>query len=711
MRERAVLIAGWASGALALLVAAGGGASAPSGWRLGVPGGLALATCVFVMLGIALVAGQGAARLLLAVAPVLVLVLLGARLPGVAVWAGPPMAVLMLAGIVASLVAAPPRWSAAAFLPVVALVYGVAAARVQAQVGPEGDEPHYLMVADSLLRDHDLSLEGDYAEGRYRPFHPGPLAPHYRVRGRGGEIYSLHAVGLSLLVLPAYAVGGYAGASFFMALLAVALAGELRSLLRERGGAAADGVAWVMALSPPLVHYAGLIFTEIPAALVVTLGLRHARDTASRRGALATGTALALLPWLNVRYAILTAALLAFVLSARPPRRVAAAWLAPSLASAAALALYHWHLYGFFDPRRVYGRRPELSLGGLPTGLPGLLFDQEFGLLVYAPVFVLAVPGVFALWRRLRSLAVITAVLTLAVIVVAGAWPMWRGGFNPPARFLVPIVPALALAVAAHLRRGWTAGAALLVAWGLWTGGLGTWDRALVHRDRDGTAPLLRAASGAEEWTRLLPGYVLEESERDRARLTLVWTVALAAAAWAGRRRGPIAPASLAWASLGLLAATGLASRLSTARTGGRDAVRLVGHPSVAVPAWTFSADTPGEWTAADLGRGALYEPHRSPEGAVIGDRLGLVPGTYVLTIEGEAVPSSLPPPQLLSGVEGAAPRVDPLGLAGGRLTGTFTAAGGRDTTLRLQGGGPFIIKDLRVEAGSTFPAAPGLIP
>src|SRR5439155_374140 len=83
--------------------------------------------------------------------------------------------------------------------------------RVQAQVGPEGDEPHYLMVADSLLRDHDLSLERDYAEGRYRAFHPAPLEPHYRVRGRGGEIYSLHAVGLSLLVLPAYALAGYAG--------------------------------------------------------------------------------------------------------------------------------------------------------------------------------------------------------------------------------------------------------------------------------------------------------------------------------------------------------------------------------------------------------------------------------------------------------------------------------------------------------------------
>src|SRR4029079_6260941 len=95
----------------------------------------------------------------------------------------------------------------------VTVLYLPVAGRVQHQVGPQGDEPHYLMVADSLWHDHDLAVERDYAEGRYEAFFHGPLAPHYRVRGIGGVIYSLHAVGLSLLLLPAYAVGGYPLAS------------------------------------------------------------------------------------------------------------------------------------------------------------------------------------------------------------------------------------------------------------------------------------------------------------------------------------------------------------------------------------------------------------------------------------------------------------------------------------------------------------------
>ena len=711
MRALVPEIAGWAAGALALAIAAGGAASSPDGYLLGLPRLVPGLVLIVAMAALALIAGRGAGRWWLGAAPFVLLVILGARLPGIAPLAGPPIAVLWIAGAVLALAAAPPRWAPAAFLPVVALVYGLAAARVQAQVGPQGDEPHYLMVADSLLHDHDLSLEQDYAEGRYRDFHPEPLAPHYRVRGRDGAIYSLHAVGLSLLVLPAYAAASYAGASFLMALLGVWLAFEVRTLLRASLGEGAEGVAWIVALSPPLVHYAGLVFTEIPAALIVTLALRQARPAVSTRTALLTGTAIAFLPWLNVRYAILAAALLAFALAARPARRAVIAWLAPSAASAAALALFHFHLYGFFDPRRVYGRRPELSLAGLPTGLPGLLFDQEFGLLVYAPVFALAVPGMIALWRQSRRLAVITAVLVLSVVSVAGAWPMWRGGFNPPARFLVPVVPALALAVGARMRLGLRAGAALLVAWGLWTGAIGTWDRAVVHRDRDGTAPLWRAASGAEEWTRLLPGFVLDESEADRARLTVVWVIALAAAV-AGWRKGRVAtPAGLAAAGLGLVVAAGIASRLSTARTEGRDAVRVVGRPALAVPGWRPLKKAPAVWAADALSWGPSFEPHRAPVGAVIGSRLRLPPGDYAIAIGGEAVPSALPPPVLVWGSDKGPLGVTPLSLSPAGLVGRFTVTSREATTLRLQSGGPFIIKDIRLEQASTFSAPDGLIP
>jgi hypothetical protein len=686
-----------------VLLAAGGAAAVPGGWLLGLPTLPVAGAVALAALALGSVAPERG-RLALGLAPLLALVLLGAPLPGVRALTGGPLFALALAALVlAATTGSMAPWARRAFLPVVAVAYLVGAARVQQQVGPEGDEPHYLMVADSLIRDHDLELERDYAEGRYRGFHPAPLAPHYRVRGKTGEIYSLHAVGLSVLVLPAYWAFGYPGASFFMAGLAVLLAVELRRLLRQTLGddPAAETTAWVLALSAPLVSYAGLVFTEVPAALGTTIVLRHgSRPEAMGPRALAgVGVLLAFLPWLNVRYGITSVLLAGFVgagllRAGRLEPRRSLALLLPLLASALGLALYHFALYGFFDPRRVYGRRPEFALATLREGLPGLLLDQEFGLLAYAPVFALALPGFVALWRRERRLALVAVSLVTAVALTAGTWHMWRGGFNPPARFLVPVLPALALAVGVALVRGVSAPAAVLMGFGLWTAAAGLAEPRLVHRDRDGTAPLFRAASGAEEWTRLLPGFVLQDPAR--GRLSVVWTAALLAAAlWRGRgtARG------LAGATLGLVAAAGTASALSSTPTGGRDAVRVLGRPAVHPPGLMVRRDLEARWEATALAWGPLHEPHRFPSGAPLGERLRLPAGGFELTVVAQVLDERHDPGHLrLRGPDRGSAASVPFQRVPEGLRAVFTlAAPDPDLTLVLEGGGAFLLKSLEL--------------
>jgi hypothetical protein len=635
--------AGWAGLALVALLAAGGAASRTAGAWQGAPEVPAAAAVVLALLALRASCGGAAGRHGIGLLALGGAVLVALPLPGIRALSGPPLLAVAAAAAVLMLARArraPPAWC---FLPLVLLVYCGVAGRVQRQVGAEGDEPHYLMVADSLLRDHDLALDEDYAQGRYRAFHPAPLEPHYRVRGAHGQILSVHAIGLSLLVLPAYALGGYAGASFFMALLAALLAREVRELLRAATGddAVAEGGGWLIALSPPLIHYAGLIFTEVPAALIAAAALRLARGGASRGRAISVALGLGFLPWLHVRYVALAAVLALFLLFARPRRVVLPPLLGAALVSALALMAYHSALYGFLDPRRVWGRRPELSLSLLPQGLQGLLLDQEFGLLVYAPVFVLFGPGVVWLWRRSRRTAAAAVAVVAVALLTAGAWPMWRGGFNPPARFLVPALPALALGVAAVLRAGTSAPTALLAGWGLWIGLAGAWQPRLVHRDRDGTAPLFRAYSGAEEWTRLLPGYVLDESARDRTALAALWGAVLLAAAAAARGRGT--PAGLAGSVAGLTAAAATASLLAGARTGGRDAVRVVGRPALEVPGWRPHAAAVATWGPGALEWGPAYEPHRFPGGAEIGSRLPLRTGAYRVQLDAELPPGGAP--------------------------------------------------------------------
>ena len=113
-------------------------------------------------------------------------------------------------GIAAGLVRDPryqPRIAAGATL-VVALV----AAWVLNSRLPAGDEPHYLVITQSLIKDADLRIENNHRARDYAAYLDAPLAPDFLRRGRDGQIYSIHAPGLPVLVLPAFWLFGYRGA-------------------------------------------------------------------------------------------------------------------------------------------------------------------------------------------------------------------------------------------------------------------------------------------------------------------------------------------------------------------------------------------------------------------------------------------------------------------------------------------------------------------
>src|SRR4051812_40223653 len=67
-----------------------------------------------------------------------------------------------------------------------------------------GDEPHYLLVAESIAFDGDLDLTNDYAskERTLRVVNVWPLGtvPHAADYTGSGELRPLHGVGLSVLL-------------------------------------------------------------------------------------------------------------------------------------------------------------------------------------------------------------------------------------------------------------------------------------------------------------------------------------------------------------------------------------------------------------------------------------------------------------------------------------------------------------------------------
>ena len=71
-----------------------------------------------------------------------------------------------------------------------------------------GDEPFYLLTTVSLLQDGDLDLTNQYASEAYRSFWATACrCGRQSAPTPDGRLLSPHNVGLSVLVLPAYACG------------------------------------------------------------------------------------------------------------------------------------------------------------------------------------------------------------------------------------------------------------------------------------------------------------------------------------------------------------------------------------------------------------------------------------------------------------------------------------------------------------------------
>ena len=351
-----------------------------------------------------------------------------------------------------------------------------------------GDEPHYLVVATTVLRYHALDVLNTYRDKDYLSFYPyhlgDPRDPEdmHALYGRGGHLYSKHGLALSLLVLPAFALGGAGLVTVFLMALTAALSVLifLVALETSRSRLAAV-VAWLaVAFSAPLLLYADQIYPEVPGALLTLLGARALLGERFRmRDAALVGIVIGLLPWFHLRYiplaGVLALGALARLLRMPEWRRsishVAPVLLIPALVGGAALLALDWRLFGGVPRVDEYG---SVSLTNVLTGGPGLLVDQQYGLLVYAPIYLMALYGLPLVPRALGGTR---AAIMLGLVVVyfgfIATFSFWFGAFSPPSRMLVPIVPLLVVPLALALARWrsvrfWSCSALLLLlGWGI----------------------------------------------------------------------------------------------------------------------------------------------------------------------------------------------------------------------------------------------------
>lgn len=352
-----------------------------------------------------------------------------------------------------------------------------------------GDEPHYLLIAKSLLADGDINLYNNYMNKDYLKFYPGELDLH-AYPGKKGEryLYSKHQPALSVLVAPFYLLGEKAGAlvssrgggaglerrlliSFcrlpvcvLAALLSIAFFLYAAELTRNKGAAI---LSWlVFSFASPYLFYSHLLYPEIPVALILlTVSFRVIqKKDFSARSLFWAGAGIGFLPWWGIKYVVpagTLALIIGYLWLRRPGAQIrkALAFGGPILLSAGLYLSLLLLLYGKLSPQTVYlgagpvETRPHFIVStplDFLSRLLGYLFDQRAGIFAVAPVYVLLIPGLFILARRSKKETLLLAGLFSVFWAFCSLNYFYWGGYCPPGRPLLPVlwVGALFMAVA-----------------------------------------------------------------------------------------------------------------------------------------------------------------------------------------------------------------------------------------------------------------------
>jgi hypothetical protein len=373
------------------------------------------------------------------------------------------------------------RRTAAALLALWLLVYGGYTIYVCQMTMLHGDEAQYLRVTQSLLRDGDMDLANNL-DGDATEFHVLNVGVDKAPAAPPGRVYSIHPVGLSVLMMPPYELGlslwdhARLGAALAIAVCA-AFVVALLYLWLCHVGIAHSLALWVTlacATTTPLFLFSTQIYPELPAVLIAlvvllrldprlwlpgpgdaTEGSRGARHPAELfLLALAAG----LTPFLHPRYAplgLLLGAGLLWQARSQRPRMVAV--VAGGLLGAVALAWHHvafsGDILGHFKPGNAWDDN-AIDPGTWWLSLPGHWLHVTKGLAVNAPWYFVAVVTGIAVFASTRDRRLLLATLLYgSTAVVNGVHPDWTFGFCLPARFVVSALPALALLAAAGVDR------------------------------------------------------------------------------------------------------------------------------------------------------------------------------------------------------------------------------------------------------------------
>lgn len=336
-----------------------------------------------------------------------------------------------------------------------------------------GDEPHYLVMLNSILLDGDLDLTNNYAsvhQGSEQAGQrlAGSLLDHHTVWFKNDQRkdwprifqdwstdaagrpvpqlselptaeYSTHPPGQALLLAPfliAFRNTAYVEpAAIACSTIAVIMAFfYFRALLRKytSDSLAIDAISIIAFLGSPVWNYARTFYSE-PYMLLFAVG---AYSLALRnKSFLLAGTFIGLGILMKPPFLLIAAPVL-LMLAIGTHFRKAVLFSTPIVLAIAITLALNYYMFG-----SIFAAAQEWRPGAFTRGALLMLASSKYGYFVIAPALIVALACWPAFFRTFPKDAIVLAAPILIYYILFSSYAAWNGASAYGARYLVPLAP------------------------------------------------------------------------------------------------------------------------------------------------------------------------------------------------------------------------------------------------------------------------------
>jgi hypothetical protein len=344
----------------------------------------------------------------------------------------------------------------------------------------DGDEPHYISGAESLVNNGDIDLKNEQENKTFLHFRPSnDFVIHYW-KDQHGKFRPHHGIGASILYMPAYFISKHVLKNnklivqsirftqlilFLCGLMIMILLMKL--ILGQQSFDYSSLIPWL--ISPTVFLYATVIFPDMIQGLFFTLtaiGIYKVYQKSINNYSIQRydnfliylgGIAAAFNVFVHYKTLLTTGLfLIFFVIYAILTKKKklifnydTLIFMLPFVISIVLHMMMTYNWYNTINFSSIQGITSTQNVGGVfqrwfPNspliGIPGQFFDIDKGMFWMAPTVILYLFGFIEWFKKDRFSFTVFAVPSIISILIYSTFVEWAAGFCPAGRYVVPFM-------------------------------------------------------------------------------------------------------------------------------------------------------------------------------------------------------------------------------------------------------------------------------